>query len=48
MLCVLYIDKDKSNNKFDGWLVGFYGISTLVSYLLPNLVYKYISNIYDL
>ena len=29
-------------------LVGFYGISTLVSYLKSNPVYTYISNIYDL
>ena len=30
------------------WLVGFYGISTLVGYLIPNPVYIYISNIQDL
>ena len=30
------------------WVVGFYGISTFVGYLMPNLVYTYISNIYDL
>ena len=29
-------------------LVGFYGISTLVSYLMPNPLYTYILNIYDL
>ena len=29
-------------------LVGFYGISTLVGYLMPNLFYTYISNISDL
>ena len=28
-------------------LVGFYGISTIVGYLMPNPVYTYISNIYD-
>ena len=28
-----------------GWLVDFYGISTLVSYLMPNPVHVYISNI---
>ena len=26
----------------------FYGISTIVSYLMPNLLYTYILNIYDL
>ena len=39
----------------DGWLVvftdwfrfvSFYGISTFVGYLMPKLVYTYISNIY--
>ena len=29
-------------------LVGFYGISTIVGYLMPNPLYSYISNIYDL
>ena len=29
-------------------LVGFYGISTIVGYLMPNSVYTYILNIYDL
>ena len=29
-------------------LVGFYGISTIVGYLMPNLLYTYILNIYDL
>ena len=29
-------------------LVGFYGISTIVGYLIPNPLYTYISNIYDL
>ena len=28
-------------------LVGFYGISTIVGYLLPNPLYTYILNIYD-
>ena len=28
--------------------VGFYGISTIVGYLMPNPVYTYILNIYDL
>ena len=28
--------------------VGFYGISTIVGYLMPNPLYKYILNIYDL
>ena len=29
-------------------LVGFYGISTIIGYLMPNPVYTYILNIYDL
>ena len=29
-------------------LIGFYGISTIVGYLMPNPLYTYISNIYDL
>ena len=29
-------------------LVGFYGMSTIVCYLMPNPLYTYISNIYDL
>ena len=28
--------------------IWFYGISTIVGYLMPNLVYTYILNIYDL
>ena len=28
-------------------LVGFYGISTIVGYLMPNPLYTYISNIYN-
>ena len=30
-----------------GW-VGFYGISTIIGYLMPYPIYTYISNIYDL
>ena len=29
-------------------LVGFYGISTIVGYLMPSAFYTYILNIYDL
>ena len=29
-------------------LVGFYGISTIVGYLMPNSVYSYIFSVYDL
>ena len=29
-------------------LVGFYGISAIVGYLIPNPLYTYILNIYDL
>ena len=28
-------------------LIVFYGISTIVGYLIPNLLYTYILNIYD-
>ena len=42
--CFLYI-----YFKYIGFgLVGFYGISTIVGYLIPNPLYTYISNIYDL
>ena len=30
------------------WLVVLYGRLTLVGYLMPNPIYTYISNIYDL
>ena len=30
------------------WLVGFYGVSTFVGYLIPNPIYTCILNIYDL
>ena len=26
---------------FDGWLVGFYGISTFLGYLMPNPFYAH-------
>ena len=29
-------------------LVGFYGISTIVGYLMPNPLYTYVLNIYNL
>ena len=29
-------------------MVGFYGISTIEGYLMPNPLYTYILNIYDL
>ena len=29
-------------------LIGFYGISTVIGYLMPNPVFIYISNLYDL
>ena len=32
----------------DSLLVMFYGISTIVGYLMPNPLYRYIFNIYDL
>ena len=30
------------------WLVWFYGISTIAGYLMPNPLYTYVLNIYDL
>ena len=33
---------------FVGWLVDFYGISTILRYLMPNPVYMYTKYIYDL
>ena len=36
--------KKKERQKVD-WLIGFYGISTIVDYLMPNPLYTYISNI---
>ena len=29
-------------------LVGFYGISTVVGYLMPKPIYTYLLNVYDL
>ena len=34
--------------KLVGWLVGFYGISNLVGYLMSNPLYTYKLNIFDL
>ena len=45
------ICKDYATNSWDIDLVGliwFYGISTIVGYLMPNPLYTYILNIYDL
>ena len=45
-------EKNKSHTKlfvFDKFgLIRFYGISTIVGYLMPNPLYTYILNIYDL
>ena len=45
MLVYIYIYKHNENfgfvGRLVGWLVGFYGISTLVSYLESNRVYTY-------
>ena len=41
-----YVQLSNLDNKA-GWL-GFYGISTIVGYLMPNPLYTYILNIYDL
>ena len=48
--CKLFNAKSSSyiHIKYIGFgLVVFYGISTLVSYLMPSPVYTYILNIYD-
>ena len=48
---IIYIDKYNSSQKFNVSrfsLVWFYGISTLVCYIMPNPLYTWISNIYDL
>ena len=40
---------ERSSKTASGFgVVGFYGISTIVSYLMPNCLYTYILNIYDL
>ena len=36
------------SNIYDLLLVGFYGISTIVGYLMPNPLYTHTLNIYDL
>ena len=40
--------RKKIDELMNGSLVGFYGISILVGYLMPNHVYEYIYQIYDL
>ena len=45
----IYIEYIGFNAKYIGFgLIGFYGISTIVGYLMPNHLYAYISNILDL
>ena len=39
---------EKGKQMKDIFLVWFYGISTIVGYLMPNPLYTYILNIYDL
>ncbi len=49
--CRLFNTKSSLYNyiKYMGFgLVGFYGISTIVGYLMSNTFYKYLLNIYDL
>ena len=41
-------DKTKLNRNVWFGLVGFYGITTIVGYLMLNPLYTYILNIYDL
>ena len=44
-----YIELSAQSFTFDNsYLVWFYGISTIEGYLIPNLVYTYILDIYDL
>ena len=38
-ICSIFIMKVANKVFFNGWLVGFYGISTFVSYSMPNLFY---------
>ena len=40
--------KSKCFNSVCFGLVWFYGISNIVGYLMPNPLYEYILNIYDL
>ena len=48
----IYITKSLGNYIYIKYtwfgLVGFYGISTIVGYLMPKSFYSYISNMYDL
>ena len=49
--CILFNAKSSSYIyiKYIGFgLVGFYGISTIIGYLMSNPLYTYIVNIYDL
>ena len=39
---LLYTHKYDQDHGWFGWLVGFYGVSTVVGYLTPNSVYIYI------
>ena len=45
---ILYSNIEGVSKKLVGWLIGFYGISTIVGYLIQNSVYTYILNIYNL
>ena len=50
-LCKLFYAKSSLYiySKYIGFrLTGFYGISSIVGYLMPNPLYTYILNIYDL
>ena len=40
--------EERVNEKSKDWFGLFYGISTLKGYLIPNPLYTYILNIYDL
>ena len=45
---MLYTNKTKTDYGTKDYLVWFYGISIIIGYLMPDLVYKsYISNIYE-
>ena len=39
------VSEQNLQNTVSGWLVGFYGISDIVSYLMPNPLYTYILDI---
>ena len=41
-------EKTRERNERDNGLICFYGISTIVSYLMPNIIYTFTLNIYPI